>query len=172
VTYIQQLEEFIKTLGYGTIATAVGRYYAMDRDKRWERIQVAYDGLVSGEGEETTDLGKTVQERYSKDETDEFLKPIIVNKSGLIGGQFPKFSFSFFILIQIDLVTSFDAFYADDDTILFFNYRSDRMREIVEAFGFDEKKFQPKKVPKNLVSFFPCVFPEGLVSNIHSHRCR
>ena len=52
VTYIEQLQEFVKKLEYGSIATAVGRYYAMDRDKRWERVQVAFDALVSGKGEE------------------------------------------------------------------------------------------------------------------------
>jgi 2,3-bisphosphoglycerate-independent phosphoglycerate mutase len=88
VTYIEQLQEVIKNLGYGGIATASGRYYAMDRDKRWERIQVAYDALVSGEGEESSDFLKTVNERYQKDETDEFLKPIILNKHGVIGGEF------------------------------------------------------------------------------------
>jgi len=67
-----------KELGIGEIGTVVGRYYAMDRDKRWDRVEVAMKALVSGEGEESSDPVKTMEERYSKDETDEFLKPIIV----------------------------------------------------------------------------------------------
>lgn len=84
---MEQLLEKCKEIGTGEIATVVGRYYAMDRDKRWERIEVAMKGLVIGEGEESSDPVKTIRERYSKDENDEFLKPIIVNgKNGRIQG--------------------------------------------------------------------------------------
>jgi 2,3-bisphosphoglycerate-independent phosphoglycerate mutase len=76
---MEQLLEKCKEIGTGEIATVVGRYYAMDRDKRWERIEVAMKGMVTGEGEESSDPVKTIKERYSKDENDEFLKPIIVN---------------------------------------------------------------------------------------------
>lgn len=87
VTYLKQLEEFIKKTGYGELATVVGRYYAMDRDKRWERVKIAIDGLVDGVGEkveetkegEDSGVVKAVEENYKKDVTDEFLKPIIVN---------------------------------------------------------------------------------------------
>jgi len=123
VLYAEQLLEFIKKENFGSIATCTGRYYAMDRDKRWERIKIAYDGLVAGEGEESNDLIATINKRFEAEETDEFLKPIILNKDGLIG---------------------------DGDTLLFFNYRSDRMREIVESFGFEKKHFEPKKVAQNL----------------------
>lgn len=75
---MQELQDKIKELGIGQIATVVGRYYAMDRDKRWERIEIAMKGLVQGEGEASEDPVKTVKERYEKGETDEFLKPIIV----------------------------------------------------------------------------------------------
>lgn len=97
----------------------------MDRDKRWERIKLAYDMLVSGEGEVTSDLMKTVEERYAKDETDEFLKPIIANPDGII---------------------------RDRDTVICFNYRSDRMREISQALGaFPAMPFETKKQLKNVV---------------------
>jgi 2,3-bisphosphoglycerate-independent phosphoglycerate mutase len=87
--YMEQLLEKCKEIGTGEIATVVGRYYAMDRDKRWERIEVAMKGMVTGEGEESSDPVKTIKERYSKDENDEFLKPIIVNgKNGRIQGNF------------------------------------------------------------------------------------
>jgi 2,3-bisphosphoglycerate-independent phosphoglycerate mutase len=67
-----------KEMGVGQLATVVGRYYAMDRDKRWDRVEIAMKGLVHGEGEESSDPVKTINERYEKGENDEFLKPIIV----------------------------------------------------------------------------------------------
>lgn len=80
----------IKELGVGKLATIVGRYYAMDRDKRWERVELALKGLVLGEGEESSDPVATVKERYEKGENDEFLKPIIVNgDAGRIKGENP-----------------------------------------------------------------------------------
>lgn len=81
--YAQELIDFINNQldGYGSIVTVVGRYYAMDRDKRWERVKIAVDGLVGGVGENVEsqkDVVAKIEERYTKDETDEFLKPIIV----------------------------------------------------------------------------------------------
>lgn len=93
------MEELVKTakeIGIGEIATVVGRYYAMDRDKRWERVQIALDGLINGKGEESTDPVKTVKERYAKGgdkDKDEFLTPIIVGgDEGRIKGEhlFPQ----------------------------------------------------------------------------------
>lgn len=81
VTYLRQLLNKLAELGIGQLATIVGRYYAMDRDKRWDRVERAIRGIVHGEGEESTDPVKTVQERYEQGEFDEFLKPII------LGGQ-------------------------------------------------------------------------------------
>ncbi|GAB1521841.1 hypothetical protein RhiTH_004938 [Rhizoctonia solani] len=89
--YLKDLLEFIQKEQYGEIGTIVGRYYAMDRDKRWERVKVAIDGLVSGEGESTSDPVATIEERYKKDETDEFLKPIIV------GGEETRIKGKFFL---------------------------------------------------------------------------
>ena len=88
--YAQELIDFIEKEKVGEIATIVGRYYAMDRDKRWERIKVAVESLVKGEGEKRHDIVKAIEERYAKDETDEFLKPIIVNgDAGRIKGKYP-----------------------------------------------------------------------------------
>ncbi|KAH7886543.1 cofactor-independent phosphoglycerate mutase [Phlebopus sp. FC_14] len=121
--YAQDLLSFLSSTSYGQLATVVGRYYAMDRDKRWERVKVAVDGLVQGKGEESADVIKTIEERYAKDETDEFLKPIIVNgEEGRI---------------------------KDGDTLFFFNYRSDRMREIVTLMGLPDKPTEVD-VPKDL----------------------
>ncbi len=75
---MQGLLDKIKEIGIGEIASVVGRYYAMDRDKRWERIEVGLNALCVGDGEESTDPVKTIKERYEKGENDEFLKPIIV----------------------------------------------------------------------------------------------
>ncbi|EJU03001.1 cofactor-independent phosphoglycerate mutase [Dacryopinax primogenitus] len=121
--HLQHLLDFTKKEGVGKVVTVVGRYYAMDRDKRWERVKIAVDALVRGEGEKTDDLLKTYQERYDKDETDEFLKPMIC------GGSETR--------IQ------------DNDTLFFFNYRSDRMRELVTMFGLPEKPIEID-IPKNL----------------------
>lgn len=77
--YLQELLDTIKELGIGELGTIVGRYYAMDRDKRWERVELALKGLVLGEGEASSDPVATIKERYEKGENDEFLKPIIIN---------------------------------------------------------------------------------------------
>jgi 2,3-bisphosphoglycerate-independent phosphoglycerate mutase len=76
--YMKELLEATKEIGLGEIATVVGRYYIMDRDKRWERVEIGLNAIVVGDGEESTDPVKTIEERYTKKETDEFLKPIIV----------------------------------------------------------------------------------------------
>jgi len=76
---MKTLVDYIEKIGCGKIATVVGRYFIMDRDKRWDRVEIGMKGVVSGEGEESTDPVKTIEEKYGKGETDEFLKPIIVN---------------------------------------------------------------------------------------------
>ncbi|WVQ80862.1 2,3-bisphosphoglycerate-independent phosphoglycerate mutase [Cryptococcus sp. DSM 104549] len=123
--YIQQLLDYIKELGIGEISTVVGRYYAMDRDKRWDRVKIAVDGLVQGEGEKTTqeDLVKVVEDGYKKDITDEFIKPII---SG-----------------------SEDSRIIKGDTLFMFNYRSDRMRELTSVLGLPDKPMDVQ-VPEDL----------------------
>ena len=76
--YMQQLLDKTKELGVGELATVVGRYYIMDRDKRWERVEIGMKGVISGDGEESTDPVATIKSRYDKGENDEFLKPIII----------------------------------------------------------------------------------------------
>lgn len=143
--YARELRDFIQKLGIGQVATIVGRYYAMDRDKRWERIKIAVDGLVHGQGEavaEDGDYVKAIEARYEKDETDEFLKPIIVNgDSGRIKG---SVFYSHFILFAHDCGK-------DGDTLFLFNYRSDRMREISTVLGQVTKPLDVD-IPKDLVS--------------------
>ena len=90
--YMKDLLSEINRMGSNAqIATVVGRYYIMDRDKRWERVEVGLKGLVEGEGETSTDPVKTIEDRYSKGENDEFLKPIIVRgKEARVQGMLPK----------------------------------------------------------------------------------
>ena len=101
--FIEQLENHCKQSA-GTIASIIGRYYAMDRDKRWERVKIAYDLLVNAEGKQATDMVKAVQESYDDDVTDEFIKPI--NNSTIDGTIKPG------------------------DAVIFFNYRNDRAKEL------------------------------------------
>lgn len=96
VGHMKHLLKSIEEIGIGEIATVVGRYYIMDRDKRWNRVEVGMKGVVEGVGEETDDVVKTMEERYKtggddgKGETDEFLKPIIVGgKERRVQGQSP-----------------------------------------------------------------------------------
>jgi len=142
--YLQQLLDFVKKEKYGELATIVGRYYAMDRDKRWERIKIAVEGLVNGDGED----GKghsgavgVVEENYKKNITDEFLRPIIVNGSeGRVQGT----------VDNACVERPSDRLWAEGDTLFFFNYRSDRMREIVTVFGKVEDVVDTR-IPKDLV---------------------
>ena len=104
--FIEQLEAHCAKSA-GKIASIIGRYYAMDRDKRWERVKVAYDLLVNGEGKQATDMAKAVQESYDEDVTDEFIKPI--NNSTV------------------------DGTIKEGDAVIFFNYRNDRAKELTVA---------------------------------------
>jgi 2,3-bisphosphoglycerate-independent phosphoglycerate mutase len=123
--YLQDLLDKTKEIGIGEIATIVGRYYAMDRDKRWERVEVGLNAMCVGDGEESSDPVKTIKERYEKGENDEFLKPIIV------GGK--------------------EARIKDGDEVFFFNYRSDRVREITQLLGdVDRSPLEDFPYPKNI----------------------
>ena len=148
--YATELREFIAELGVGEVATVVGRYYAMDRDKRWERVKIAVEGLVHGKGEaaEDGDYVRAIEARYKKDETDEFLKPIIVNgDAGRIKGA----------LVLHFLQISLAYMRIDGDTLFLFNYRSDRMREISTVLGALDKPVDVE-VPKDLVRTLPGFF--------------
>lgn len=146
--YAKQLLDFIKENGVGELATIVGRYYAMDRDKRWERVKVAVDGLVSGVGEKSDDPIKTIEENYAKDVTDEFLKPIIC---GGPDSRIQSRSDRRFFLLPMIWLTSLPL--VGGDTLFTFNYRSDRVREIVSVLGLPDKPMEVT-VPENLVRLF------------------
>jgi len=111
-TFIEDLENHIKNKNT-EIASITGRYYAMDRDNRWERVKLAYDALVSGIGETSDNLIESIQKKYDADITDEFITPIIkTNTEGL------------------PLTTI-----KDDDVVIFFNFRTDRGRELTDALS-------------------------------------
>ncbi len=108
--YVRELESYL-TVSNGKLASVVGRYYAMDRDKRWERVKVAYDLMVSGVGEKSTDALTSIQKSYDEGVTDEFIKPIVM----VDHNQNPVGTIS------------------EGDVVLCFNYRSDRAREITQV---------------------------------------
>jgi 2,3-bisphosphoglycerate-independent phosphoglycerate mutase len=114
--YVEEAEGWLRSTGRGRIATVSGRYYAMDRDKRWDRTKLAYDALVHGRGAvpEASSGVEAVRAAYSREETDEFVKPTVVGDEGRI---------------------------RDGDVVLFFNFRPDRARQLTRALGeagFDE----------------------------------
>ncbi|MDA0709023.1 MAG: 2,3-bisphosphoglycerate-independent phosphoglycerate mutase [bacterium] len=113
---VRELLEMCKFAGAGRIASICGRYYAMDRDKRWERTQLAYDLLTQGKGLCETDPVQAMQNAYDRGETDEFVKPVSMADSN---GK---------ALAQI----------VDGDSVIFFNFRGDRPRQIVRAFVLDD----------------------------------
>jgi 2,3-bisphosphoglycerate-independent phosphoglycerate mutase len=131
--FILQLQQRMRELHVGEIATLVGRYYAMDRDNRWERMELAYRAVVHGEAEtRTTDPIAALQKSYEQDVTDEFIKPIVVTKD-----EGPN-------------AAPVGAIH-DDDAVIFFNYRADRARQMTYALAApDFDKFADPKRPKNL----------------------
>lgn len=109
--FIRQLEQQMKAMNWGRIATVCGRYYAMDRDKRWERLKMAWDAMVNGIATKEPDAEKAVEDAYQDGKTDEFILPCIIP---LADGSLP--------VIQ------------DKDSIFFFNFRADRARLLVRPF--------------------------------------
>jgi 2,3-bisphosphoglycerate-independent phosphoglycerate mutase len=122
LVYFQVLEAKMQSLGVGKVATVAGRYYTMDRDRRWERVEQGYQAMTKGMGYSAQTPEQAVTDGYSRGESDEFLKPTIVDLQGLI---------------------------EDGDSIIFFNFRPDRAREITRSFvdpNFKEFERLPIKV--------------------------
>lgn len=125
--YVTDLQKHLNT-STGKIASVTGRYYAMDRDKRWERVKLAYDALVNGIGEKATDALAAIQQSYGANVTDEFIKPIVITGSN-----------------QQPLATI-----KDGDAVICFNFRTDRCREITEVLTqTDFPDFGMKKLSLN-----------------------
>ncbi len=115
--YLQELVDETAKIGVGKVASLSGRYYAMDRDNNWDRIQKAYDSLVTGEGVKETDPIQAMQNSYDNGVTDEFVLPtVIVDEAGA----------------PVSLVKP-------NDSVIFFNFRPDRAREITKAFCFSDE---------------------------------
>lgn len=114
-SFVEELEEKMKETGVGKIASVMGRYYAMDRDNRWERVQKAYNALVKGEGLYAESAADAVQASYNEGVTDEFVKPVVIQENGKPVG-----------IIR------------DGDSVIFFNFRPDRAREITRTLCDDD----------------------------------
>lgn len=149
--YLQTVEDELKKYNLPPIASVVGRYYIMDRDNRWERVEKGYNCLLLGEGNKASSAVEGVKKSYEDGVTDEFVLPIVV------GGEESRIH--------------------DNDSIIFFNYRPDRAREITKAINFkDFDGFERKKVLSNIyyctmtsydASFdFPVAFPKFKPINI------
>lgn len=108
--FVTELEEHIEHT-HAKLATVIGRYYAMDRDKRWERVKLAYDAMVRGVGEQSVNVTQTIEKSYENDVTDEFIKPIVM----------------------LDTNKQVVATIKNGDVVIFFNFRTDRGRQLTEA---------------------------------------
>ncbi len=111
VHFIEELQEEIKKIGVGKIATAIGRYYIMDRDNRWDRVKKGYDMLMDGVGIKTNNILNAVKKSYEANVFDEFVEPIVLNDYEGV---------------------------KENDSIIFFNFRTDRAREITRAVTFED----------------------------------
>ena len=135
----------MKEIGVGKIASLSGRYYAMDRDNNWDRVQKAYDSLTKGEGVQAEDAVKAMEDSYAKDVTDEFVLPTVITENGK----------------PVSVVK-------ENDSVIFFNFRPDRAREMTRAFcddkftGFDRPfikttfvcfKDYDETIPNKLIAF-------------------
>lgn len=117
--FMEEAVAKMQEIGVGTVATISGRYYAMDRDNAWDRVEKAYDAMVSGEGETGTDPVQAIRDSYAKEVTDEFMLPTVIDPAGTI---------------------------QEGDSVIFFNFRPDRARQLTRTFvdpafsGFTRKK--------------------------------
>lgn len=162
IRYIGEIEDHLGTVGNAELATVMGRFYAMDRDNRWERIESAYRALVDGEGLKKGSGREAVRGAYSRGETDEFIKPVVICRSG-----FPVGTIS------------------DGDGVIFMNFRGDRAREITRALNDRDFERFERGVPPALSSYiclteydetfpypvaFPVVLMKGIMGEVISGR--
>ena len=150
-TFLEKVEEELKKYNLPPIATVIGRYYIMDRDNRWERVEKGYNALLLGEGEHAATACDAVKQSYARGDNDEFVLPTV------IGGE--------------------ESRIYDNDAIIFFNYRPDRAREITKAINFEKfDGFERKAVRKNIYYVcmtqydetftYPVAFGKELMKNI------
>ena len=128
--FIDDIQKHMKSTT-GELASVTGRYYAMDRDNRWERVKLAYDALVNGIGEHSTNATESIQKSYDSKITDEFIKPIIM----------------------VDENDKPKASIKKDDVVIFFNFRTDRGRQLTEVLSQnDNEEFNMHKIPLYFVT--------------------
>lgn len=143
--FIQKINKKTNSLGIGKIATLVGRYFTMDRNKNWDRVEKGFLAMTQSEGMQAKDPIAAIEQQYKKDTTDEYLEPIVItDDEGAPVGQI-----------------------GDKDAVVFFNFRKDRARQITEAFISDGfKEFEVDTRPKDLM--FSCFseYKKGLCPNI------
>ena len=131
--YLEQLEAEMARLGHGCLATVIGRYFAMDRDNRWDRVERAWQAMVLGQGHPADSSSEAIRSAYAAGQTDEFVEPRVLRKNGQPAGRI-----------------------SDDDGVIFFNFRADRAREITRAFTQpDFSAFARPEVPQ--LSAFTCL---------------
>lgn len=126
--FVEQLEAKMKEIGVGEVASVMGRYYAMDRDKRWDRVELAYNALTKGEGNQAESATAGIQASYDSGKADEFVIPFVVMKDGKPA-----------------------ATIQDKDSVIFYNFRPDRAREITRAFCDDSFDGFPRAKRLDLV---------------------
>jgi 2,3-bisphosphoglycerate-independent phosphoglycerate mutase len=145
VKYLKHVEEYCKSTGLGKIATVIGRYYGMDRDNRWDRVQEAYNALVNGDGLRFGSAAEAIEASYSREITDEFVEPSVITEGG-------------------EPVATLK----DGDAVIFFNFRADRAREITRALnepGFSTFPVTPLRLHYTTMTQyhqdfqFPVLFP-------------
>ena len=152
VEFLAELEAELKKYNLPQIATISGRYWAMDRDNRWDRVEKAYNALLFGEGEKAANSDEAIKASYAKDVTDQFVEPTITNADP-------------------------DSRIKDNDAIIFFNYRPDRAREITRAMTFEEFDGFNRKARRNNLYYvcmaqydetfpLPIAYPPEKLTNI------
>jgi 2,3-bisphosphoglycerate-independent phosphoglycerate mutase len=140
--YLQDLENYIQNTS-AKIASVIGRYYAMDRDKRWERVKLAYDLLVNGIGTHTTNIANSIAASYTHDVTDEFIQPLVV----------------------VDSQDQPIATIQNEDVVIFFNFRTDRGRELTEVLS--QRDFHEENMHKLNLYYVTMTNYDDTFKNVH-----
>ncbi|MEK7269525.1 MAG: 2,3-bisphosphoglycerate-independent phosphoglycerate mutase [Planctomycetota bacterium] len=133
--YVRSLERKIESLGFGAIATVMGRFYAMDRDKRWDRVEVAWRAIALGEGRLSDSATGLLEACYASEETDEFVIPTVIRRNPPYPGM------------------------TSNDAIFFYNFRADRAREISRSFVLKGAAFDGFARPKEILPYFAAMAP-------------
>lgn len=140
--YISDLENYLKNTN-AKLASVIGRYYAMDRDKRWERVKLAYDLIVNGIGTKTQNVVESIKESYANDVTDEFIQPLVIT----------------------DTENNPLSVVKEDDVVIFFNFRTDRGRELTEALS--QKDFHEQNMHKLNLYYVTMTNYDDTYTNVH-----